>query len=109
MTQDTSVDEIQSQALGEIGAIQDLQKLDEWRVAYLGRSGRLTSVLRGLGGLPAEARKEAGQRANVVKSVLEKALEEKEKFLRQAELQRSIEAGKLDVTLPGRRPSRGRL
>ncbi len=110
MTQETqSIDEIQSRALAELNAINDLQKLDEWRIAYLGRSGHLTAVLRGLGQLPAEVRREAGQRANTVKTLLERALGEKEESLRQAELQRAIETGKLDVTLPGRRPRRGRL
>jgi len=82
--------------------------LQVWRVTYLGRKGRLTGVLRGLGGLPVEERRALGALANRLKDDLESALE-----LRQAQIGAdrltAIESGRLDVTLPGREKRIGRL
>ncbi len=71
-------------------------------MAYLGRSGALTGVLRTLGTLPLDARRELGARANSVKAELEAAYAQRVEALRQAELRRLATAGRLDVTLPGR-------
>ena len=53
------------------------ESLEEWRVAYLGRRGRLTSVLRNLAGLDLEDRRRVGALANQAKSALEQRLEER--------------------------------
>ncbi|MBI4496821.1 MAG: phenylalanine--tRNA ligase subunit alpha [Chloroflexi bacterium] len=100
---------IEAQAVAELRAMTDVRSLEEWRVAYLGRSGRLTQVLRGLGSLPIEERRTVGAQANEVKRRLEALLEEKEAALRQTELARELEQGRIDVTLPGRPVPLGRL
>ena len=43
-----SIQELTASATQELSNISDLEKLEEWRVSYLGRRGRLTSILRGL-------------------------------------------------------------
>ncbi len=100
---------IETQATADLLGVADAKTLDEWRIAYLGRSGKLTQVLRALGSLPAEQRRDAGARANEVKRRLETLLDEAETALKQAELARSLLQGRIDVTLPGRPVAPGRL
>ncbi|MBF8293494.1 MAG: phenylalanyl-tRNA synthetase, alpha subunit [Bacteroidetes bacterium] len=103
------VETIKNEALKELESIGEVKRLDEWRVAYLGRSGRLTAVLRTLGALPLEERRALGQRANEAKTALEEALAQREGVIREQEMAQSVAAGRIDVTLPGRSAPLGRL
>ena len=103
------LEQIKSNALDELSSIGDLTSLDGWRVRYLGRKGELTQVLRGLASLTLEERKAVGAAANEVKVFLETSLAEKETALKEVELNRAIERGRIDVTLPGRPLPQGRL
>ena len=58
---------------------------------------------------PKEERPKIGQFANQVKPMLETAITEKENVIKAAQLSAALQNEKLDVTLPGRKPSRGRL
>ena len=80
------------------------QAVEEWRVKYLGRRGALTAALRSLGTLPAADRRSVGAAANQAKAHLESLLDQ-----RRAALAAPVSADGIDVTLPGRRPMRGRL
>jgi phenylalanyl-tRNA synthetase alpha chain len=88
--------------LAQIAAVTDLAGLDAVRVAYLGKKGSLTAVLRGLGTLPAEERPLAGKVSNEVRLALETALEARHSELSATALEARIGAEMLDVTLPGR-------
>ena len=94
-----------SAARTELEAAADEIALEGWRVAYLGRKGRLTLELRRLGELPLEERKRAGAEANRLKQELEAALEAKRGALAGS----APAADALDVTLPGRAKRIGRL
>jgi phenylalanyl-tRNA synthetase alpha chain len=102
-----SLKALQSEALAALAAAADDAALEAWRVGWLGRSGRLTGVLRGLGALAPEERRAMGAAANEAKGALEAALE-----ARHGELTASRFAGlatdTLDVSLPGRRAGLGR-
>lgn len=98
-----------SSARGELGAAEDEAALEAWRVLYLGRKGRLTMVLRGLGSLPLDERRRLGAEANRLKQELESALDGKRHELGQQRLATTVETGRLDVTLPGRPKRVGRL
>ncbi len=87
----------------------DQRGLDEWRVEYLGRKGRLTGVLRGLADLSIDDRKELGAASNALKLELEAAFDARSEELRRASVAASIETGKIDVTLPSRPHRRGGL
>ena len=89
-------------ALLRIASATDLAALDEVRVAYLGKKGSLTSVLRGLGSLPAEERPIAGKVSNDVRVALEASLEARRAELSSVALEARIDAEAIDVTLPGR-------
>ncbi|ABI56118.1 phenylalanine--tRNA ligase subunit alpha [Alkalilimnicola ehrlichii MLHE-1] len=76
--------------------------LDAVRVAYLGKKGRLTEALKGLGKLPAEERPQAGQAINAAKKQLQTRLEARKAILEARAMEQALEAERLDVTLPGR-------
>ena len=78
--------------------------LQAWKVASLGRSAPVMLVFSRLPQFSKELRPQIGQQANQVKISLEAAFGQKAELLRQAELKRSMEHDRLDVTLPGRRP-----
>jgi len=103
------VDETKSNALAELSRISDVKALEDWRVRYLGKKSALTQVLRGLAALPLQQRKRVGTAANEVKVLLEAALAQKRKELKEAELARVLERERIDVTLPGRPIPLGRL
>ncbi len=104
-----TLDDIEKFAISALKAVQDESALEAWRVAHLGRSAPLMGVFDHLGGLPKDERPAIGRRANEVKRLLEAALAERVEDLRQTSLARSLQAERLDVTLPGRPLARGRL
>ena len=89
-------------ALADIGRAEDLTALDGVRVAYLGKKGSLTAVLRGLGSLSAEERPAVGKAANEVRESIESSLEQRRSILAGAVLEAKLVAEAVDVTLPGR-------
>jgi len=99
---------LQQSSLAELAGIQDEPALQAWRVANLGRSAPVMQVFSRLGQFSKELRPQIGQRANQVKQALEAAFAEKAEDIRQAELAKSLQLERLDITLPGRRPEFGR-
>jgi len=85
-----------------IASTDDLRVLDELRISYLGKKGRLTELLKGLGKLPGDQRPAAGQRINEAKQALANALQTRREQLQAEQLQRRLVSERVDVTLPGR-------
>jgi phenylalanyl-tRNA synthetase alpha chain len=100
---------LREEAAAEIAAAGSADVLEAIRVRYLGRKGSLSTVLRGLGQLPAEERPALGALANAVKADVSAALEAKAATLARAGLERALAEERVDVTLPGRRRPRGHL
>ena len=103
------LEDLKTQALGQLSAAGDLKALEAWRVEYLGKKSRLTQALRGLAELPQEERRAAGALSNDLKKILETTFEERRTALQAAEVVALQEQGRLDVTLPGKPLSPGRL
>ncbi len=104
MNQDVSVsrvDEIIVEALKDLESAGSLEGLEEWRIAYVGRRGRLTQILRGLGSLPPDERRQVGAASNAAKDLLEESLSKREGILKQARIAAALEQDSIDVTLPG--------
>jgi phenylalanyl-tRNA synthetase alpha chain len=101
--------DLRGEAKERLAEINNLQELQAWRHAYLGRRGAVTHLLRRLGELPAEQRPAAGREANALKRALEKAYETRHEALTRSARERAWSAAQLDVTLPGRPVSVGRL
>ena len=103
------LDQIEAIALASLQTVADEAALEQWRVAHLGRSSPLMGLFDRLGELPKDERPVIGRRANEIKRLLEAALAENTLALRQATLSRALEAERLDVTMPGRPLTPGRL
>jgi phenylalanyl-tRNA synthetase alpha chain len=93
---------LQAEALALIGQAADRRALDEIRVRFLGKKGELTGLLKQLGQLPHEQRREAGQAVNLLKQALDHAVEARAEVLRVQELEARLASERIDVTLPGR-------
>ena len=100
-----SVEQLREAAVSALNSADSSEHLESWRVDFLGRKGRLTALLRGLGSLEIEERKIVGAAANLLRADLDSLYEERE---RQAESS-NAPVGSLDVTLPGRKPALGGL
>jgi len=96
-------------SLAAIAAVGDVPALEAIELDVLGRKGRLTTILRGIGGLPAEDRPRVGAVANVVREAIEAALAERGALLRGSALETRLRAEAVDVTTPGRPIRRGAL
>jgi phenylalanyl-tRNA synthetase alpha chain len=103
------LDQIEQNALKALESINDEASLEIWRIAYLGRSAPLMPIFDQLGKLSREERPMVGKRANEVKGKLEAAYAARSEVLRQAALENSLQFERLDVTLPGRSVTIGRL
>ena len=101
-----SIDHLTGNALSELEAIADSENAEQWRVAYLGRRGELTTLLRSISTLEPDERRAVGSRANQAKNALEEALARRTREIAQAAL---ASRDALDVTLPGRPVVTGRL
>lgn len=103
------LEELRSKAAAEIEAAADARALDQLRVELLGKKGRVTELLKQLGGMAPEQRKAFGERVNQVKETLGAALERKGQALAQAALAHKLASETIDVTLPGRGEAAGAL
>ncbi len=89
------------QAAGEPAALENA------KARYLGKTGELTALLKGLGALAPEERRAAGARINAAKQRVEQALDARRRALAGAKLQARLAEEALDVTLPARGRGRG--
>jgi len=103
------VDAIVKDALAAFAGIDDAVELERAKARYLGKSGALTQLLKGLGKLPAAERPAFGSRVNAAKEKLEAALAEQRDRIQSRALEASLRQEALDVTLPGRGPAVGGL
>jgi phenylalanyl-tRNA synthetase alpha chain len=103
---DSSIDQIYQEALQELNAAADPQAVEDIRVRYLGRKGRITQFLRNISKLPADQRPAAGKLANQLKNRLEKACKETTQNLKTVG---EADAVGIDVSLPGRPAPSGSL
>ena len=97
-----NVAEVIAQAERSIAAAQDLSILEEVRIGLLGKKGVLTALLKQLGALPPAERPAAGKAINDAKEAVTEAMAKRQAVLYQEHLVRSLEAERIDVTLPGR-------
>ncbi len=77
------------------------EALEQVRIDFLGKKGKLSAILGGMGKLSAEERPRIGALANQVKESLLTALEDRKQTLMQAQLEAQLAAETLDVTMPG--------
>jgi len=95
-------EQLRDELMAEVGAADTLEALEALRVSALGKKGRITDLMKGLGGLEPEQRKATGQALNALKDEVQGAIEAKKSSMADAELDRRLMTEKIDVTLPVR-------
>ncbi|MCZ7585605.1 MAG: phenylalanine--tRNA ligase subunit alpha [Deltaproteobacteria bacterium] len=100
---------VERQAFETLASAASRDALESLRVRYLGKKAKLTALLRAMKDLPAEDRPAIGAFVNQAKERVERALEEKLAAVRAEEEAAALAASRVDVTLPGRRRTIGRL
>lgn len=101
------LEEIKKEALEKLNGVKKQDELDGIRVEFLGKKGRLTSILRSMGSLSKEERPIVGKLANEVREEIEKVLEEKKKELEEFLLLEKLKKETIDITLSGKKIEQG--
>jgi len=96
------LDEIVEQAKSTFAASSSLPALDQAKARFLGKSGLITELMKGLGGMSPDERKEAGARINQAKAQVEELLRARREAIQAKVLEAQLRQEALDVTLPGR-------
>jgi phenylalanyl-tRNA synthetase alpha chain len=105
----SDLDLLVNSAQADFAAAQTPPQLEDAKARYLGKSGRVTELLKGLGALSADEKKTRGAAINQAKQRVEDLLKERRQALADAQLEEQLRAQALDVTLPGRQRGVGGL
>jgi phenylalanyl-tRNA synthetase alpha chain len=103
------LNQLKSELMAAVSGAADLAALEAARVAALGRNGRITGLLRGLGEMSAEERKEAGAKLNAIKTEVQGALDARKETLEASSIDAKLAAERVDITLPPRPERSGRI
>lgn len=103
------MDALKEELLSQVASAADLAALDEIRVTALGKKGRITGLMKELGALSPEEKKARGQALNALKDEIAAALDARKADLATAYLAKKLEAERIDVTLPVRPQTEGRI
>lgn len=98
---------IKEEALKQIEASEALERLNEIRVAYLGKKGELTSVLKSMKEVAPEERPKVGQMVNETREAIEKVLEETKDIFHKKAREEQMKSEVIDVTLPAKKVEAG--
>ena len=94
------LDTLINDATGMVGEATTLDQLEAVRVEFMGKKGRLTSVLKSIGSLPKEEKPAAGQAVNQVKVAVQGLIDDQRLLLENADLAQKLASDALDITLP---------
>ena len=101
------IDSIKQNVLARVAAAEDPRALDEVRVEALGKKGAITGLMKQLGGLSPDERRETGAALNVLKDEVAGAIDARQAVLARAALDARLVAERIDVTLPSRPEAAG--
>ncbi len=104
-----NLENLRDSLTAEIESASDVETLETIRVQALGKKGQVTQLMKTLGGLSPDERREAGQALNVVKTTLAQAIDARRETLKEAELEARLAQETIDVSLPARPSSLGHL
>lgn len=99
---EAQLQQLKEEAINKIQEASTVKELQDVRVAYLGKKGPITDLLKGMGKLPAEERPKMGALVNVVREEVTVVLDERQIVLEEAAIQEQLANESIDVTLPGR-------
>lgn len=94
--------QLKEEAIEKIQSASTVKELQDVRVAYLGKKGPITDLLKGMGKLPAEERPKMGALVNVVREEVTEVLDARLVVLEEVAIQQQLANESIDITLPGR-------
>jgi len=97
-----NLEALRTELIGMIEQAEDPKALEDLRVTALGKKGKITALMKGLGAMEPAERKQAGGALNALKNELTAAIESKSKTLDSAALNIRLKQESIDVTLPVR-------
>jgi phenylalanyl-tRNA synthetase alpha chain len=97
------------EALAQIAAAQDLGSVEQLRIAFLGKQGSISGLLKTLGGLSAEDRLTVGPQIHSLREAVSEALVARKEALEAAELEARLASERIDLTLPAPERPRGTI
>ena len=100
---------IKNKAKTELESVSSTKALAELKLKFVGKSGEITMLLRGMKDIPAEERSAFGKMVNDLKEEVTALFNEKENALKKQELEESFLKDAVDITLPGKMPEIGSL
>ena len=103
------LEDLRAELLRDVESASDTDTLDKVRVAALGKKGRITDMMKGLGGMDADARRTAGAALNALKDAVAEAIDIRKQALEADALNARLARERIDVTLPVRTESTGTL
>lgn len=92
--------ELQQESISKVTSLKSLDELEQVRISLLGKNGQITGMMKQLGSLSPDERKNFGQAVNQVKNAVQTALEQKKDELETLELNVKLTSEAVDVTLP---------
>ncbi len=103
------IENLKASISGEIQKADDLKSLDDIRVAVFGKKGEITERMKMLGQMEPEKRIEAAKELNLIKTSIEEELQKRKAVLEDEALNARLKSEKIDVTLPCRPETQGRI
>lgn len=103
------VNSLLENAKKEVAALQSSRDLADLKVKYLGKTGEVTALLKGMKDIPSQMRAEFGKTVNVLKEQVTALFDERETAIKKEEMQKSFEKDAVDITLDGKKVSFGNL
>ena len=101
------LEKIKEEALAKISTCDNLDLLNEIRVAYLGKKGELTEVLKGMKDVAPEDRPKVGQMVNDARAIIEEKLDEAKNDFTKKAREIKLKTETIDVTLPAKKTKTG--
>ncbi len=103
------IDKLKEEFTDKLKNVSNLEELEQLRVEYIGRKGKVTELLKKIPSLPPEERKEFGKACNQLKREIETLIKEKGKELKEKEKAEKLRKERIDITLPGKKRGLGAL
>lgn len=103
------MENLKAKIIENINNAQSLKDVEDIRISAMGKKGQITELMKNLGALSIEEKKEMGKNLNIVKAEIEKLLENKKQELEAKEMEEKLLNERIDVTLPVRPETQGRI
>lgn len=101
------IEEIRNTLIEDLEKVSNLKELNDLKVEYLGKKGKITELNQMIKDIPNEKKKEFGQKVNEIRTLFNNAYEEKKNKFEESLLNEKLEKETIDITLPSKKVKRG--